>query len=101
MESDDEYRNKIASAVYEAIVIASRSDADAAVIRTGSAFDALMMVGALLMEGDPNLATPRAIRKFSENSGKKLRRQLTQAQADPEPHALFKEEYDPPASELN
>ena len=70
MEADDEYRNKVAIAVYEAVVAASRADGDAAVVKTGSAFDALMMVSALLIAGDPKLATPQAIRIFSENAGR-------------------------------
>ena len=95
MEADDAYRNKIAMAVYEAIVAASRGEGDAAVVKTGSAFDALMLVAALLIAGDPNLATPQAVRLFSENEGKKLQKQILAAQTDPERPALFRDEYDP------
>lgn len=95
MEADDEYRNKVAQAVYEAIVAASRANEDSAVVRTGSAFDALMMVGTLLIAGDPHLSTPQAVRLFSETTGKKLRRQILAAQVDPLRQQMFTAEYDP------
>jgi hypothetical protein len=94
MEDDDEYRNKVAIAVYAAVVDASRGDAEAAVIKTGSAFDALMMVGSLLIASSPEVNTPQKRRLFTEAVGKKLRQKIEQVQADPSLDGLFRETYD-------
>lgn len=78
---DDAYRNKIAIAIYEAVVTASRGDADAAVIRTGSSFDALLMVASLLIAGSPEVDTaarrscsPRAWQRSSGSRSQWRRR---------------------------
>ena len=94
---EDAYRNRVAIAVYEAVVTASRGNADAAVILTGTAFDALLMVASLLIAGSPEVDTPAKAKQFSEAAAKKLRRQIAAARADPERARVFANEYDPKA----
>lgn len=78
---DDEYRNLVAVAVYQAIADASRDQYGVAVIRTGAAFDALMMVAALLVSKGPQVDTPQKLRQFSLDAAEKLRASIKEAQS--------------------
>lgn len=92
---DDEYRDGLAVALYKTIAEYSRSDGAVAVVKTGAAFDALMMVGAMIMSGSPQVDTTQKVRFFSENVAKKLRHELRQAQEDPTIRQLISSTYDP------
>ena len=77
MDYDLAYRNRVGLAVYKAIIEASKEDgADAAVIKSGAVFDALLMIAAYVIAGSPLLQTPQAVRLFAEGATRKLRQQI-------------------------
>ena len=92
---DIDYRNRVAIAVYKAVIEESKGDADVAFIQTGTAFDALMMVATVIMAGSPQFKNAHDIRIFCEETCKKMRNEIAAARADPDRASLFGESYEP------
>lgn len=66
-----------------------------AVVRSGSVFDALMMVATLIVAGAPYLKSARDVRVLCENASMKLRQEIDAARDDPDRARLFGERYVP------
>jgi hypothetical protein len=95
MEYDTDYRNRLGQAIFAAIVEASKGEGDVPVIKDGPAFDALIMVAAVVMARSPNTDTPQKIRLLAEETARKLRKQIAAARADGGLDGLFAGGYVP------
>ncbi len=91
---DDIYKGRIRDAVLSAVMTTSLTKGadgkDAAVIRSGEVFDALLEVSAFFIAGAVSLNSPAKIRVFVATEGKMLHRLIVAAQARKgEPDDIF------------
>jgi hypothetical protein len=82
---DDAHERALCNAIMEAVARASMvTDANIAVLRTGELVSALTTVLATAIALSPSATrSPTAIRKTVDELGKRLRRRLADAEADP------------------
>jgi hypothetical protein len=81
-EHEEELRNAIVGAIAETSKV---SDVDALVLRTGEAASALLSALALVLALSPAATrSPTAIRKMTDELGKRLRQRVAAAQASAE-----------------
>ena len=79
---DPAYRDKVAAAVYAALVEASRPPgADLAVIRNHEAADALLSLAALILSTSEEASSPTRIRRMTETIARDLRARISAARA--------------------
>jgi hypothetical protein len=88
---DDDHERELLDAIMTAIAEASRvSDCNAMVIRTGEAASALLSALAFTLTMSPAATrSPTALRKTMDELGKRLRRRVAHATADPELQAFL------------
>jgi hypothetical protein len=84
LEYDKEHERALLEAITEAIIDASLvTDANAIVIRTGEAAEALLTTLASILAMSPSAArSPTAIRKTADELGKQIRRKVAAAEAN-------------------
>ena len=86
LEYDEEHERALLDAITQAIFETSRvSDANAIVIRTGEAAQALLTALACVLAMSPSATrSPTAIRKTVDDLGKRLRRRVASAEQSPD-----------------
>ncbi len=81
MDYDDELRDRLGLAAFNAILQTSGDDnGGLPIVSTGAAFDGLLMAAAVIIARSPECDTPQKVRLFTEAVAKKLRLQLLAAQ---------------------
>ncbi len=95
MDTETDERDKIAVKIFTTVVEASKDGGEVTVVKTGMAFDALMMVAAVIMANSEECRTPRAVGELCETVSKNLRRQILAAQRDPRHAEVFYGVYKP------
>lgn len=83
MTYDRPYSNRLASAVHQAVLSTSRGEAEAPLVHAEEAFDALMVVAALLIAGDPRFDRPGYDATFAQGAMNKLIHLIATIRSDP------------------
>ena len=86
LEYDEAHERALLDAIKQAIFETSRvSDANAIVVRTGEATQALLTALACVLAMSPSaIRSPTAIRKTVDDLGKRLRRRVASAEQSPD-----------------
>ena len=86
LEYDEEHERALLDAITQAIFETSRvSDANAIVVRTGEATQALLTALACILAMSPSVTrSPAAIRKTVDDLGKRLRRRVAAVEQSPD-----------------
>ncbi|MDP9103624.1 MAG: hypothetical protein M3N05_06425, partial [Pseudomonadota bacterium] len=80
MDYDDELRDRLGFAAFNAILQTSGDDNGGLPIVSTGAFDGLLMAAAVVIARSPECDTPQKVRLFTEAVARKLRLQILAAQ---------------------